>query len=193
MSAGPRDEARGDEARGDEGREDGAQQIASVAELLMHAYTIEAEAEERYLDLACQMEVHHNPAVASLFRKLADYEGRHAQHILAQAPDMELPEIAPWEFKWLSVESPELVDLIEIHYLMTPQQALMLALAAEEAAHRFFDKLARSAPNGDVREMAARFAEEEREHVDMIRALLEEQRPPRPDWDDDPDPALSQG
>jgi rubrerythrin len=170
-----------------------APDIASVPELMAHAYAIEAEAEERYLDLAGQMETHNNPEVAALFRKLAEYEGLHAQHILAEAPDITLPEIAPWDFKWLSAESPELVDLLEIHYLMTPQQALMLALAAEEAAFRFFDRLARNANDADIKKMAADFAEEEREHIQMVQAMLDKHRPPRPDWDEDLDPAISQG
>lgn len=167
--------------------------IESLPELMAHAYAIEAEAEARYLELADQMEVHNNAEVAALFRKLAGYEGQHAEHVLAQAPDVELPELAPWEFRWLTRESPELVDLLEIHYLMTPQQALMLALASEEAAFRFFDKLAKSAANRDVRDMAASFAEEEAEHIEMVRKLLERYRPPRPDWDEDLDPVIAQG
>ncbi|MEN8197590.1 MAG: ferritin family protein, partial [Pseudomonadota bacterium] len=170
-----------------------APQIESLPELMAHAYAIEAEAEARYRELADQMAVHNNPEVAALFHKLAEYEGLHAQHLLARAPDLELPDLAPWDFKWLSLEAPELVGLLDVHYLMTPQQALTLALAAEEAAFRFFDRVARSAGDPDVRAMAQTFANDEQEHIRMVRDLLNKKGPARPDWDEDLDPATSQG
>jgi rubrerythrin len=51
--------------------------IANVEDLLAHARTMEAEAAERYDDLADQMEVHNNHEVARLFRKLAEIEAKH--------------------------------------------------------------------------------------------------------------------
>jgi hypothetical protein len=46
--------------------------IATLEDLLAHARDMEAEAAERYDDLADQMEVHNNHEVARLFRKLAE-------------------------------------------------------------------------------------------------------------------------
>ena len=51
---------------------EGKAAIQTTEELMAHAYAIEAEAEERYRELAIQMEVHNNTEVAALFRKLAE-------------------------------------------------------------------------------------------------------------------------
>ena len=44
-------------------------EILSIEELLAHAHRMEAEASERYAELADQMEVHNNDEVATLCRK----------------------------------------------------------------------------------------------------------------------------
>lgn len=73
--------------------------VRSTEELMAHAYAIEAEAAERYDELATQMEVHNNLEVAALFRKLAEYEGAHAREIEERSAHLSLPVLAPWEFK----------------------------------------------------------------------------------------------
>lgn len=162
--------------------------IGSVEELMAHAYAIEAEAEERYRDLAEQMEAHNNTDVAALFRRLADYEGEHAREIEARAAELSLPALAPWEFKWSDAEAPELVDTLSMHYLMSPHMALALALDAERRAFTFFRGLADAAVDPEIRQMAVGFAAEEEEHVRMIEDMLSTLPPPEPGWDDDPDP-----
>src|SRR3972149_7181408 len=102
--------------------------IASVANLLAHAYAMENEAHERYLDLAEQLEVHHNDEVAALFRKMAKIEQLHVQKILERVGDMELPRLSPWEYRWPGAEAPETAGIGEAHYMMTPHHALGMAL-----------------------------------------------------------------
>jgi len=63
-----------------------------VGELLAHAKAMESEALERYLELAEQMEVHHNPEVAELFRKMARVERKHVEKIL-QPLDLSEAEV----------------------------------------------------------------------------------------------------
>ncbi len=166
--------------------------IASLPELLAHALAIEVEAEERYAMLADQMEVHNNPDLAALFRKMSDIEGRHARQIRARATGYELPEIAPWEYRWQGPDSPESVDASESHYLMRPHHALALALAAEERAVQFFEGLARTATTVEVRLLAEELAEEERAHVRLVQDLLAKHSKPDVDWDEDMDPPVVQ-
>ncbi|MDP6573872.1 MAG: ferritin family protein [Rhodospirillales bacterium] len=164
----------------------------SRLEFLAHAYAIEREAEERYIELADQMETHNNPAVAEIFRKLARVEGLHALQILDQAGDRELPHIPPWEYRWRGTESPEAIDAADIHYLMTPHHALGLALKAEERALRFFSAVAASQKDAEVRKLAEEFAEDEREHVRLVKEWLVKIPEPAEDWAEDPDPSASQ-
>ncbi len=103
----------------------------SMAELLVHALVIELEAVQSYKDLAVQMEQCGNDEVAGLFEKMSELEAGHATKIREKAGDIELPELAPWEYRWAGMESPESIDLAGIHYLMTPHHALKLALENE--------------------------------------------------------------
>jgi rubrerythrin len=167
--------------------------IRSTEELLAHAYAIEAEAEERYRELAIQMEVHNNTEVAALFRKLADYEGEHAREIEARAAHMSLPSLAPWEFKWSHAEAPELVDTLALHYLMSPQMLLSLALDAERQALDFFSDVAATATETGLAEVALIFAAEEKEHIQMIEDMIERLGPTSTEWDEDLDPPSAQG
>lgn len=170
-----------------------APEIRSVEELMAHAHAIEAEAEERYRDLAAQMELHNNPEVAALFRKLARYEGQHASEIESRAAGMSLPALEPWDYKWAGAEAPELIDPLSMHYLISPQMVLSQALEAERRAFEFFDRLARAAGDEAIAEMARRLAGEEREHMRMIEELLATLEPPPADWDDDLDPPVALG
>ena len=166
--------------------------IRSLADLLSHALAIETEAVERYSLLADQMEVHNNPELAAIFRKLAGIEGRHAKEIEGRAAGLDLPNLKPWEYEWAGGDSPEAGDSAEAHYLMTPHHALKMALAAEQRAFAFFDGLVGKVEDAAVRKLAAEFAEEERAHVRLVEELLERYPAPAADWDDDPDPPVLQ-
>ena len=165
--------------------------IQSIEELMAHAYAIEAEAEARYRVLAVQMEMHNNREVAALFRTLEKYEGQHAREIDARATGMSLPVPEPWEFKWADAESPELVDSLSMHYLMSPRMVLARALQAERQAFAFFNKLASSTTDPAISDMAKNFAADEQEHISMIKNLLAKLEYPPPDWDDDLDPPVA--
>ena len=114
------------------------------------------------------MEVHNNPDVAATFRRLAHYSRLHAQEIRAQSKDLQLPKIAPWDFEWEGGEPPETTESDEVHYLMNRAQALRLAMENEQRAHDFYADIARQAPDAAVRALAAEFAGEEQEHLDLL-------------------------
>ena len=166
--------------------------IDSVAELLAHAYTMEAEAADRYAELADQMARHNNDAAATIFTKLAAIERKHAEEIVRRAGGTAPPRRSPWEFRWLDPESPEAAPLDEVHYLMTEHHALKVALHNERRAQAFYEALARAAPAEDIRELAAEYAAEEREHVALVETWLTEYPEPPADWDLDMDPVADQ-
>lgn len=165
--------------------------IASLAEFYAHALAIEAEAAERYGELAHAMAEHHNDRVADLFHRLARMEADHAREIRVRSASLPLPRIPPWEYRWEGVESPEAASYEEAHYLMTPYHALQLALRNEQRAVEFFEKVARSSPDAQVRALAAEFAAEERQHVGYVERALGQEARPTLGWDEDLDPPQS--
>ncbi len=94
--------------------------INDLGEFLAHAGAMEREATERYEELASQMEVHNNPEVAELFAKMAEIEKKHVDKIDARSSGVEVPHVAPWEYKWEDPEGPETAQTFDAHYLMTP-------------------------------------------------------------------------
>ncbi len=165
----------------------GSTLIASVEDLLAHARTMEAEAAERYDDLADQMEVHNNHEVARLFRKLAEIEAKHIAAVEAMGDGLDLPELKPWEHAWDS-ESPEATEVDEVHYLMTPYHVISIAMHHEKKAVEFFESVVENSADPKLREMAKGLAEEEREHVRLLGEWLVRYPKPEKGWDEDPDP-----
>jgi len=166
--------------------------INDLGEFLAHALAMEREASEQYAELAEQMEVHNNPEVAELFAKLSVIEGKHVDKIDQKAGDRTLPHMAPWDYKWRDGASPESPAAMEAHYMMTPHHALMLALAAEQRAAAFFQRIAEGTVNPEVKTMAGEMAAEEVEHIAWLTDWLKKYPEPDQDWDDDLDPPLLQ-
>jgi rubrerythrin len=162
--------------------------MPDMAHFLAHAHAMEVEAADRYRLFAGQMEVHNNPEVADLFAKLADIEAKHADDILAHAGADGLPAIAPWDFAWPDAESPETAAMDTAHYLMTPHHVLTAALDGERRAWEFYERVAGETDDAGIRRVAEEFAEEEREHIAMVSALLARQPEPEAEWGEDMDP-----
>lgn len=167
-----------------------APRIESLTDLYAVAYQIEIDAVERYNTLAKQMETYNNAELAAVFRDLARAEGLHADEIRRLAGGIDLEAHALRVAIWSKTESPEAVDMGAAHYLMTRHEALQLALAGEERALAYYQELARSTANPNVRDLAKRFAEEEVEHVALCHHLLKKYPPP-PTAPEDPDPAIA--
>jgi rubrerythrin len=163
-------------------------EITTVEEFLAHALTLETEAAEGYQEIGDSMQVHNNPEVAELFFRFARYGRKHADEVRALAEGLTLPHIAPWEFVWEGGESPETPSMDKVHYLMTPAQALRLAMRAERHAHAFYASLAETSRSPRIRELAAEFATEEAEHVRLLTEWVKKYPDPDKDWDFDPDP-----
>ncbi|MCW9033864.1 MAG: ferritin family protein [Rhodospirillales bacterium] len=167
--------------------------IESPEELLAHALAMETEAAEHYTEIAENLELHNNQEVADLFRKLGEYGRLHAAEVQEISKDMVLPHIAPWDFKWPegTGDSPEASALEETHYLMTSYQAVQLAMKVESSAYQFYADVAATTPNAETKRIASEFAEEESEHVELLKGWVEKYPKPDDDWDYDPDPPRS--
>ncbi|MBL8252611.1 MAG: ferritin family protein [Candidatus Competibacter sp.] len=146
--------------------------IATLEELLAHAHNLELEAVERYQELADQMVVHNQPDLVELFRTMVRVESLHVDKVRDLAADRELPRLAPWGYRWSTLESPESVPIGGESYGMTPRRALELVLASEERAYAFFAGVADSSSDLAVHQAATELAEEERQHAALLRGWL---------------------
>lgn len=160
----------------------------TLEDFMAQALVMEQDAVARYTEFADMMETHNNPEVAEWFRKMAVIEGKHAAQIMAEMGWTEAPKHIAVLPVIDGFESPESTPVEDVHYLMQPWHVLQLALANEERAERFFAHLASVATVESVRKAALELQQEEREHVELVKAWM--QKVPQPDnnWDHDPDP-----
>ena len=149
-----------------------AQTITTLGEFLAHALELEQESVERYRELADSMETHNNLEVARLFRQLAQYSEQHAREVQERTQGMEIPAIAPWDFKWNCPESPEAPCMEEVNYLMTAHQALEVALHNEVRGRDFYARVAKDSPDVEVRRTATELMEEENGHVRLLERWI---------------------
>lgn len=167
--------------------------LDSIGDLLAYALALEVEATERYAELAELMATHNNRDVAESFRKMARVEQLHVDEIRKRIEQSRLTELPTAHFRWVGLTSgPESTDPADLHYLMTPRQALELALINEKRAHQYYDTIATSTTDPEVKALAAEFAEEEKEHVALVEAWMKKYPETEDDWDRDDDPPILQ-
>ena len=161
---------------------------ATLEAFMVQALQMELDAAQRYNEFADMMEVHNNPEVVEWFRKMAVIEGKHAAHIMAQMGWSTVPALPANAPRLAGFEAVEGAAVDELHYLMQPWHVLQLALAGEERAERFFAQMARETKIETIRMAATTLQQEERDHVELVKAWM--QKVPQPDnnWDQDPDP-----
>jgi rubrerythrin len=156
-------------------------------DFMARAYTMELEATERYAQFAEQLDTHNNREVAQLFRKLADIEALHAKRILEAMHWPSTPALPP-AYAWEGAEAPETAPFDSLHYLMQPWHALEIALRCEQEALKYYQGIAAGRAPKQVRDAAREMAEEEEEHVQLIRQWMKKVPRPAAGWDEDPDP-----
>ncbi|HXM80578.1 MAG TPA: ferritin family protein [Burkholderiales bacterium] len=147
--------------------------IRSTQELYAHAIAIEREAAERYGELAGRMADEGRDELATVFDMLARMEAEHLEALERRTDDTALPAIAPAQYQWLDAGAPETAARELIFRLMTPRQALAIALEAERRAQAFFERVFSTADDPALRALAREMAAEEQEHVALIERLLE--------------------
>jgi rubrerythrin len=157
--------------------------VRSVPELYAHALAIEREASARYLEFAEHMADEGSDHVAKLFRNLAKFEAQHVDQLLEATREMALPEIPPGQYAWLDDGAPETAAHDLLFRLMTPHDALDIALAAERRAQRFFDDVYETATDDQLRDLALDMAREEADHVDWVERALKANPDPHIDWE----------
>jgi rubrerythrin len=162
---------------------------ASLRALFVHAHRMERGTAARYRQLADMMEVHNNPDLVQLFRRMAEIEGLHVHKVESLCRSMDIDIGADGAGVGDGGEIPDFEDM---HYLHRPFHALMLARSYEERAVLFYQRIAEEAEDDALRRAAMALAAEERRHMEELDTWLARYPRPEDGWDEDPDPPAVQ-
>ncbi len=155
--------------------------IESAAELYVHAMAIEREAAERYREFATRMADQGNEELAAVFGKLAAFESEHVKVLQRRTDGVALPSLAA-DYSWLDAGAPQTAAHDLIFRLLTPRQALAIALQAEKRARAFFSHVQRDGTDPALRALAKEMAAEEAGHISLLERALARAHDPFVDW-----------
>lgn len=147
-------------------------EMNDVERFLAHAIQLEREAARRYEELAAAMGTEGNRELSAFFARMAHYSRLHLAQAAARGGFRELPVLAPDEFEWSDGTSPETAAWAGVDALMSPRDALELALAGERSGHAYYAAMAATTGDAELRAVAAEFAAEEAEHVRELERLI---------------------
>lgn len=152
----------------------------SVEEFLVHAIRLEQEAALRFGQLADAMLTQGNREVGRLFRQLADYSKLHLADARERAGYRDLPPLRPEDYSWPDIESPEAAAIWAADPLLGREQALEVALEAEQAGMDYYSNVMKSTIDPELRALAKEFADEEAGHVAELKRWIELHREGKP-------------
>jgi rubrerythrin len=139
----------------------------SIKDALDLAILVEQEAEERYRELADNLEFHNTKEAAKFFRFMVTCEAKHGEELSAKRKELfgDQPVSVDRSMLW-DVEAP---GFEAAKAFMTLQDALDVAMAAERKAFEFFDGALPEVSDPEVRELFTELRQEEVEHMQMVR------------------------
>jgi rubrerythrin len=142
----------------------------SIRDALDLAILVEDEAEERYRELAENLELHHTNDAARFFQFMMSCEAKHGDELRDKRKELfgDEPSTVDRSMLW-DVEAPAFETA---RSFMTLQDALDVALAAETKAYEFFDGALPEVEDPEVRELFTELRQEEVEHMQMVREQM---------------------
>jgi len=156
--------------------------INTVPRFFAHAIAIEHEAAQRYMEFAEHMRDRSRDA-AALFERLARDGYAHARRLMARTDKLRLPRLRPGAHAWLDTGTPLPAAHEWVFRLLSPRDALKVAMHAEQRAKRFFDHVVQTTRDQGVRAAAEAFLKEEGEHLARMKRALRNLPNPVIDWE----------
>lgn len=144
------------------------------------AVLVEEEAQERYLELADQMDTHRTWEAAEFFRFMAGNEAKHGLELSKKRRTLFglTPRRVDRSMLW-DVEAP---SYDTVRAFMHAREAYTVALASEEKARQFFVDALEHVTDADVKKLFEELRDEEVEHGELVKKELAK-LPPGPDPD----------
>jgi rubrerythrin len=156
--------------------------IRGIAEFYAHALAMEREAAERYREFEGWFADRGEEVLAGLCRNLAELEAAHLHEIEQACAGVQLPAIDATRYSWLEAGPPEAAARELFYRVAQPRHLLEIALHAECNALAFYEWVARTTDDRDVRRLAVAMAAEEQHHVEWAAKALE-YHPSHCDWE----------
>jgi rubrerythrin len=147
--------------------------MKNVEEFLAHTIQLESEAALRFGQLADAMATAGNREVGRLFRRLADYSLLHLGDARERAGFRTLPVMSEGDYRWPDIESPEAAAIWAADPFIGREQALQVALDAENAGLAFYAEVLANTQDPEIRVLAKEFVEEESQHVAELERWLQ--------------------
>ncbi len=144
--------------------------IKSPEHLFAQVYAMKCESEDRLQDLIDSLIQHNNSAAADVFSRTIELIQVSIKKIEQRTQGMQLPEIPPWEAQWYFEEQPDCLCIENAHYLMTPLQALELAIFNEIRLQEFFIVQVNKGVNEEIRIIADDFLIQEKQLTKQIHS-----------------------
>jgi rubrerythrin len=147
--------------------------MKNVEEFLAHTIQLESEAALRFGQLADAMKTAGNKEVGRLFRRLADYSLLHLGDAKERAGYRTLPVMTEGDYRWPDIESPEAAAIWAADPSIGIEQALQVALDAENAGLAFYAEVLAQTDDPEIRVLAKEFVEEESQHVAELERWMQ--------------------
>ncbi len=162
--------------------------IKSPEHLLAQVYAMKCESEDRLQDLIDSLKQHNNSAAADVFSRTIELIKVSIKNIEQRTQGMQLPEIPPWEAQWHCEEQPDCLCIENAHYLMTPLQALDLAIFNEKRLQEFFLQQIDEGITEEIRLIANELFVQEKQLSIQIHSWKEQLEHSQTEPDEDFDP-----
>lgn len=145
-----------------------AGRIRSMGEFFAMARAMELDAASRYTEIARQLALQGETALAEVFTGLAETERGHVGEVDQWADRTGTQEDAtlPWPIPDTFDAPP---DEVARSNLLTPYLALASAVRHEERSFAFWAYVAANTDNEEVRVASERMAHDELEHMSLLR------------------------
>jgi len=154
--------------------------MSEVEQFLGAAIRLERDSALRYDELADAISYHGQAEVVAFFRQQALYSRRHLQQAEARIGGKQEPwdgveaekDGDPATVAFPGGESPEAAAIWAADGQLSVDDAMALALEAEDQGRAYYAKVAATTQDPEVRVLANSFAEEEAGHVKALKNLI---------------------
>ncbi len=128
--------------------------IKSPEHLLAQFIAMKCESEDRLQDLSDSLKQHNNMPSAEIYMRVIELIKVSIKNIEQKTERMNIPDIPPWESQWHYSEQPDLLCVESAHYLMSPLQALELALCTEKRMQEFLQQQINNTMKDEIQRIA---------------------------------------
>ena len=134
------------------------------------AILVEVEAFERYTLFTNQLGHRYPDDAASIFRKMADSEKKHADELSRRRKELfgDTPMVFNKDLLF-DIEAPEISSP---RWNMSPFKAFQLVLSSEEKSYDFYNEALSYVEDSEICALFTELREEEAEHARMIKDFI---------------------